>query len=209
MENLNHFPLDWGVATFTPSGHGESGDRHAVITSAEKAVVGVVDGLGHGNDAAAAAKVAVRALEENADQPIISLLNRCHESLRPTRGVVMDVAFLNSRDNTLTWLGVGNVQGVLYRAHGAAKPRYEYLLPCRGVVGSQFERPIASLLPISPGDTLIFSTDGVYNDFTVEAELALVPNASPQRVAERVIARYAKGTDDALVLVARYRGSKA
>ncbi|PYV19016.1 MAG: stage II sporulation protein E (SpoIIE) [Acidobacteria bacterium] len=185
MEDLDHFPLDWGVRTFTLPGQSESGDLHVVKTSAAKAMVGVVDGLGHGDAAAAAAKVAVRALLEYADEPIISLLNRCHENLRATRGAVMNVAFLNSRENTLTWLGVGNVQGVLYRAGGL--------------------EPMASLLAISPGDTLIFSTDGVHSDFALSADLALSLSASPQSIADRIIARHVKGTDDALALVARYR----
>src|SRR5436190_8118381 len=205
MEDLDHFPLDWGVRTFTLPGQSESGDLHVVKTSAAKAMVGVVDGLGHGDAAAAAAKVAVRALLEYADEPIISLLNRCHENLRATRGAVMNVAFLNSRENTLTWLGVGNVQGVLYRAGGLEKPAHVFLLPCKGVVGDKFERPMASLLAISPGDTLIFSTDGVHSDFARSADLALSLSASPQSIADRIIARQVKGTDDALALAARYR----
>jgi phosphoserine phosphatase RsbX len=202
MENLNHFPLDWGVATLTLPGQSESGDRHTVKALTERAVIGVVDGIGHGLEAAAAAKIAAEILERFAHESVIALLNRCQEGLRQTRGAVIGVASFNSKENILTWLGVGNIQGVLFRPNAAP----EFLRQCKGLVGSKIDRLIAMMLPISPGDTLVFSTDGIYDDFAVGAESALFLADSPQKIAERIMARYAKGTDDALVLVARYRG---
>jgi len=46
----------------------------------------------------------------------------------------------------------------------------------------------------------VFTTDGVRSDF-VEG---LTVGESPQRSADRILGQYAKRTDDALVLVARY-----
>lgn len=50
------------------------------------------------------------------------------------------------------------------------------------------------------GDTLIFATDGIRSTFTEE----MIAGGSPQRTADLIFAHYRKGTDDALVLVARY-----
>jgi negative regulator of sigma-B (phosphoserine phosphatase) len=58
------------------------------------------------------------------------------------------------------------------------------------------------VVPLTRGDTLIFSTDGVRPGFAGGVTLA----ESPQEIADRVIAAHAKETDDALVLVARYLG---
>ena len=44
--------------------------------------------------------------------------------------------------------------------------------------------------------------DGIGSGFTRGAE----PRATPQQIAERILAEHGKGTDDALVLVARYLG---
>src|SRR5438093_709986 len=52
------------------------------------------------------------------------------------------------------------------------------------------------------GDTLIFATDGISSEFARGIPWGL----SPQEIANSVCARHFKGTDDALVLVARYRG---
>ena len=54
----------------------------------------------------------------------------------------------------------------------------------------------------SPRGTLIFATDGIRGGF---AE-GLPTDATPQELADHILARHGKGTDDALVLVARYAG---
>src|SRR5207245_2030712 len=84
--------LEWGVATLTLAGQLESGDLHLVREVGGGVLVAVVDGLGHGEEAAAAARLAVTTLDQFAPEPIASLVQRCHEALRGTRGAVMSVA---------------------------------------------------------------------------------------------------------------------
>lgn len=200
METLNR--LKWGVATLTAPGQAESGDRDVVKHLPDGVLVAAVDGLGHGEEAAEAATLAVRVLEAYAQESVLSLVRRCHESLRMTRGVVMSLASFNALDGTMTWLGVGNVEGRLFRADPRASPRYESLLLRGGVVGGQLPMLSASLVPLMPGDTLIFTTDGVRNDFSE----ALAPAESPQHTADHILAHYSRRTDDALVVVARWVG---
>src|SRR2546427_31410 len=78
--------LEWGVATLTLAGQLESGDLHLVREVGGGVLVAVVDGLGHGEEAAAAARLAVTTLDQFAPEPIASLVQRCHEALRGTRG---------------------------------------------------------------------------------------------------------------------------
>jgi len=58
-------------------------------------------------------------------------------------------------------------------------------------------------VPVAPGDLLIFATDGIREGF---AE-GLPTDATPQQLADQILARSGKGTDDALVVVARYAGA--
>ena len=60
------------------------------------------------------------------------LLTRWHETLVRTRGVVMGLASFKAVEGTMTWVGVGNVRGLLLRATGG---RDESLLTRGGVVG--------------------------------------------------------------------------
>lgn len=194
--------IEWGVAALTLPGQAQSGDRHVVQESPNGVLVAAVDGLGHGEDAALAAKAAVAVLEAHSHESLLFLVRSCHESLRMTRGVVLSLAAFNAPEATMTWLGVGNVEGTLFRADSRASPHYESLLLRGGVVGGQLPMLSASIVPVMPGDTLIFATDGIRTDFAQGLTLA----ESPQHTADHILARYAKGTDDALVVVARWVG---
>jgi serine phosphatase RsbU (regulator of sigma subunit) len=196
--------IDWGVASLALPGETQSGDLHFVKQVGTGALVAAVDGLGHGAEAAIAARAAVAALERHATESPVPLIERCHRALHGTRGVVMSVAAFGRPDQSMTWLGVGNVEGLLLRGDGAARPgaARASLVTRGGIVGSELPRLHPVVLPIAPGDTLIFATDGIREGF---AE-GLAPEATPQQLADQILARHGKGTDDALVLVARYVG---
>src|SRR5207247_587433 len=113
----------------------QNGDRQGVVVVARDQGPGIPDvaralqdgystsgGLGHGADAAAAARAAVAALDRHAEESVLPLVQRCHQALAGTRGVVMSVAFFDPSDHAMTWLGVGNVEGVLLYTDPGARP---------------------------------------------------------------------------------------
>jgi len=197
--------VEYGVAKFVLPGQGESGDQHLVCCNRNGILVAAIDGIGHGEAAANAARAAAALLRSSADQPIISLVERCHEKLRATRGVVLSLAFIEPGQGMMTWLGVGNVQGVLMRADAKNGNAQESLLLRAGVVGSQLPALQGTVLPIAQGDTLFLATDGVRSDFS----MALSARENPQRAADRILEHYGSRNDDALVLVARLTGINA
>ena len=192
--------IEWGVASLTMSGQSQSGDRHLVQPYTNGLLVAVVDGLGHGEQAAAAADLAVTTLIKHAPESVIALLGLCHDALRKTRGVVMSLASFNELDRALTWMGIGNVEGMVIRAEGSPHSRHEYLLLRGGVVGAQLPSLGASIIPLMQGDTLVFTTDGIRGGFAKK----LFASDPPQVMADRILAKYSKGSDDALVFVARF-----
>jgi negative regulator of sigma-B (phosphoserine phosphatase) len=200
VETLNTSVLDYGVAQFVLPGQKESGDRHLICCGNAGLLIAAIDGLGHGEEAAHASNVAASILGREPDEPVISLLERCHEKLKLTRGVVLSLAHIDAVHGMMTWLGVGNVQGVLTRGGSKSGSVQELLLLRAGVVGSQLPPLQAAVLPVSRGDTLIFVTDGVRGEFAS----GLAALESPQRAADRILKNYGTGTDDALVLVARF-----
>jgi phosphoserine phosphatase RsbX len=122
--------------------------------------------------------------------------------LRATRGVAMSVAMVNTEDSVLTWIGVGNVEGALL--HREPELPCDKLLLRNGVVGSHLPTLRAEELPIRPGDILTMLTDGL----TSEQPMRVAMDAKIQSVADGILASARKGNDDALVLVARYRGTR-
>ena len=194
--------IDWGVATLMLAGEQESGDLHLIKPVGTGVLVSVVDGLGHGAEAAAAARAAVAALNRHAQESVLPLLQRCHQALAGTRGVVVSVALFDRADGSMTWLGVGNVEGVLLYADSGRRRGRERLVTRGGIVGSELPPLRAEVLAVAPGDTLILATDGIRSGFADD----LAIDGPPQQLADQILARSGKGTDDALVLVARYLG---
>jgi phosphoserine phosphatase RsbX len=194
--------IAWGVAKQASPGEAICGDRSLVKPFAGGVLVAVVDGLGHGQEAGLAAQRAITTLETCPHLSPIGLVTHCHQELKHTRGAVMGLAIYNGNDETLTWLGVGNLQAIMHRADRTEEAREKRLGMCRGVVGYQLPPLRAEVLPVRAGDTLIVATDGIRAEF---AEQGI--SGSPQEIADRILSQYAKGMDDALVLAARYQGA--
>jgi hypothetical protein len=112
----------------------------------------------------------------------------------------MSFAKLNSPDNMMAWLGVGNIEVLLLKADGKPKISRERLLLRGGTLGYQLPPLRESVIPFMPGDTLIFVTDGIRGGF----EEGIKPDDMPQQIADSIMAQFNRGTDDALVLVVRY-----
>jgi phosphoserine phosphatase RsbX len=204
MEGISESVIEVGVAGLTLPGESTSGDRHVFEPFSGGVLLAAVDGIGHGNEAAMAAEKACAILRAHASEPVIVLAERCHGGLRSTRGVVMGLAAFDTVHNLLTWLGIGNVQGVLRRFGLPIDGTEESLLLRAGMVGSQLPPLRASVLPVARGDTLILATDGVQSGFSCRIASAM----APQRAAQAILDSSSKGTDDALVLVARYQGCR-
>ena len=194
--------IEWGVARGAIPGEPESGDSHVVKAFPMGTLVAVVDGLGHGADAAAAARAATATLEHHAREPVVALIERCHHALTQTRGAVMSLASLNSRTGTMTWIGVGNVEGILLYVDPAGRPARTSLVTRGGIVGRELPPLRAVDVPVSAGNILLFASDGIKAGFADRLPF----DASPQQLADQIFASHNKGTDDALVLVARYLG---
>jgi phosphoserine phosphatase RsbX len=192
--------LEWGIAGRPMPGETESGDNCVVCPVPGGAVLAVVDGLGHGPEAAAAARDAIAVLEAHRQDSLLTLVKRCHDALRRTVGVVITLAAFSSENNLLTWLAVGNVKGVLIRADVLARPARDWVLERGGVVGHQLPPLRASAVAVVPGDLLILATDGIRSQFADRLD----PDRRPQEIALDILAADARPSDDALVLVVRF-----
>lgn len=190
--------IDCGVAARPMPGQTESGDRHVVADVHDGALVAVMDALGHGPEAKEAAQIAADTVETYAREPATVLFQRCHERLARTRGVVMSVGTFHRR-GTLTWLGLGNVDGVLVHPQPDGAGRCDWLLVRSGVLGARLPLLRPSIVRVAHADTLYMATDGVRLD---AADLG--SRDRPQRIADGILHRHAIENDDALVLVARY-----
>jgi len=193
--------LELGIAGSVAPGQRVSGDLEVVhyYDRGGGVLVAAIDGIGHGEEAAASARLAADTILRHPQENLAGLLMRCHVTLRGTRGVVLSIASIDLRQATLSWLGVGNVVGVVFHANGHATAREE-LLVRPGVLGyGDLPALHASAIPLRPRDTLIFATDGINRHFSE----GLAFGASAQPLADYIMAHHSQRNDDALVVVAR------
>jgi negative regulator of sigma-B (phosphoserine phosphatase) len=191
----------WAVAGAPMLEGTESGDAHVMKQAPEGVLAAAIDGVGHGTEAADAARIAVATLSSSPHEDTVSLMWRCHEALKQTRGVVMTLAFI-SPSGAVTWVGVGNIEGVIFRCDTAGRVRSNHVVLRGGVVGHRLPPLRAESLTMLPHDTMVLATDGIRPEFADD----FVPGEEPQAIADGILAHYRKGTDDALVLVVRCVG---
>ena len=197
------FPvLEWGWAGAALDG-GESGDLHVIVPLPDGALLAVIDGLGHGPEAAHAASEAASILKAHAALSVDELVARCHEALRKTRGAVMSLVALDARSAKIDWVGVGNVEGLLFHTDALGRRTHEAISTRGGVLGYRLPPLHVRTVPIYPRDVLVLASDGIRAEFSAEIE----PEWPPQAIADWVLGRYGRASDDALVLVARYLGA--
>jgi len=180
-------------------GEARSGDLAVFVPTASGALSCVIDGLGHGPEAAHAAELCADVVREHAEAPAKELMLACHERLVETRGVVMTVAWFDLERSTVSWAGVGNVDARL--VHSGPDLREDVALVFGGVLGYRMPNVRAATMPLERGDVLVMITDGI------EAAIspALSGGGAAQTLADRIFAMHGKGSDDALVVVIRYR----
>ena len=200
-------PLEWAVAGRPLPGEDVSGDAWvACDTGGNSALFAVIDGLGHGADAAVAAQRAVAVITDNSGEPVDVLMLLCHEALTDTRGAAISLSIIRFDDPVLHWASIGNVSSSLVAiAPGGLETRAAALLT-GGIVGYRMPSIVVPpAVPIKTGDLLIMASDGISGEHVD----AVDPTKSEELIAAEILARRARSTDDAVALVARYRGTAA
>lgn len=191
--------LDRGVAGVAHVGEARSGDLAVFVPTAAGGLACVIDGLGHGPEAADAAELCAEVVRANAEVGARELMAACHQALLTTRGVVMTVAWFDLERAQLSWAGVGNVDARLVRS--GPEQREDVALVFGGVLGYRMPQVRAATMALERGDVLVMITDGI--DPAISS--ALASGGAAQALADRILVSHGKGTDDALAVVVRYR----
>lgn len=203
MAVLKTRSVEWASAFLTVPGQVVCGDKHLIADVPEGTLVAVVDGIGHGEDAAEVADQALAIVNQYKSETLPELARRCDEALRGTRGVAMVLAAFNAEDRSVTWLGIGNVAGRIQRRAPSPQHPHETLLQRPGLVGDQrLPRLQTASVRINRGDVLVLATDGVDPGFVESIDTG----DHVEQIAETVLASHSTQSDDALVFVIRYLG---
>ena len=188
----------YGAVNVPLGGVGLSGDAWAVTTEGRLAAL-LVDGLGHGDAAAAAAQAAVTVFNQRPLTDPEDFLRQAHDAMRATRGAVAAVCLIDQQDDRLTSAGVGNI--VQQVVHGDQR---QHLVSHPGTLGTYFPAPRVRVQHCRwpPGATLIMTSDGIRSGWNLSAYPGLLLH-DPAVIAAVLHRDFARTTDDACVLVVR------
>ncbi len=175
-------------------GSPHCGDQGACWANDGKVTLCLADGLGHGEDAEKAARTAMDYVAGHCDAPLAELFAGCDEALYRTRGVAMGIIIIDHEAGTLTHAGVGNTRAVVV---GDETTRLD---STAGIVGAGYGRLVPEAVPFMADDLVVMVTDGIKQRFDF-ADCAEMGGTDLQRLAEKILEDWSRGTDDAAVLV--------
>jgi phosphoserine phosphatase RsbX len=194
--------LEWAAAARVRPGERVPGDLALIATSRAGTLIAAADGLGHGPAAARAAHAALREAWLSPAADIAAITRSCHRALRSTRGAALSLGIVARARRSLTWLGVGNVEGRVLRTTPGGRSAPESLLLASGLPGRDLPEVSPKTVSLERGDLVIFATDGVDRCFADDLDVS----GSTAEIAERIMRHHWKANDDALSVVARYLG---
>jgi len=172
------------------------GDAAYTHEDEERALLAVVDGLGHNIQAARAAEAATACLEACKSLSLDALLSAVEQALSATAGAALTLAVIYKGRGLLEVCGIGNVVLQLATPH-----KLYHFSGHPGIAGAGPAICKKDAFPYQPGDLVVMYTDGIRSAFSA-AELAHIQYPDPQRIAQRILREYARPNDDALALVA-------
>lgn len=189
--------MDIGTAQLPAEGETVCGDAMRIIHRNTQTLFVVVDGLGHGPHAAAAATAFCEYVETHVDEALDIMLQGADRAVSSTRGAAALIARVDKRAATIDVAGVGNV---LLRSWSKEKIQP---LPMRGVLGRGIRNVRVFRYGLVAGDLFTLYSDGISGSFDIDA----IKTQSAPIIARSILAGYRKSHDDATCVVARYLGA--
>jgi len=183
------------------AGEDVSGDDWAVHHHARGCSIFLVDGLGHGVAASDAAREAVLAFRDNPNATAVDCMEAIHARLRSTRGAAAALATIDSGAGTLSFLGVGNIAGLVTDGQGCRN-----LVSMAGTMGHNVRVLRAFSYPWTPQSSLILHSDGVSGRWDLGSYPGLMQRV-PMIAAAVLYRDRSRAKDDATVVVARESGA--
>jgi anti-sigma regulatory factor (Ser/Thr protein kinase) len=132
------------------------GDGWHLRAQGHSVVVTLIDGLGHGLQAADAAQAGVTAVAESASFDAPGLIGALHAGMSGTRGGAAAVASVDTQAGSIQFAGIGNISATLCEpttSRGMASHP--------GIVGVQFRKAQPFHFDAPAGTLLVMHSDGL------------------------------------------------
>jgi negative regulator of sigma-B (phosphoserine phosphatase) len=190
--------LDYFLAKRPLINENACGDAGIIREFDDKVFIGIIDILGHGEEAHELAIICVAFLEKNYRQDLIETMEGLHEHIKGSRGAVAGFCLLDLKTGELEYVGLGNITA---RKFGSNKIN---IVPRSGIVGYTMPTLRKETMKLHDGDVLILHTDGVRENFDLEDYPKLLGD-NAEIIATHIINQFGRQEDDAACIALRYQ----
>jgi anti-sigma regulatory factor (Ser/Thr protein kinase) len=187
--------LESGAVCLPMTGEEVPGDAWSLEVSADYRTILVVDGLGHGPNAARAARAATEAFAAHPSATPGALMHICHGALAATRGAAGAAARVELAKKHGSFAGVGNIAGRVEMPGGRRQ-----LVSHSGTLGHVMRRVQEFEFDFPAGALLILHSDGLATRWSGEDYPGLLAK-HPGLIAGVLYRDHNRGTDDVTVVV--------
>lgn len=189
-------PWETGIVTRSRRFAPANGDAFVLRESQNQLLVGVIDGLGHGEPAQQAAMAAQQYIQSHAGLELDKIFRGVSRACRATRGVVMALALFKS-PSQLSFASIGNIE-----VRAWTRGERLYFLPQRGILGLNEPDVVVHNFRWQPGWLLVMHTDGLRSQWQW-TDFPGLERESAQSAATRLMRSLASEDDDATVVTLR------
>jgi anti-sigma regulatory factor (Ser/Thr protein kinase) len=186
-----------GVLCVPMLGEQICGDDWRIATKQRRLSLMVVDGLGHGAGAATSAAAATAVFAHVEDAAPAVALARFDQATRGTRGTALSFVSIDESARTLSFGGVGNVDGRVLSDDGTGTT---HLVPQNGIVGHTMPTVRGVTVQWPAGGRLVLHSDGISARWRMETYPGLMAT-HPALMAGVIFRDFARERDDATILV--------
>jgi len=170
------------------------GDQCAYWTNEDTTLLCMIDGLGHGEDAEIAAKLALSFIANNLSEPLLDIFKECDIALHGTRGAAMMLCEISHKDENIHYAGIGNIHGRVIHKESRSLACYP------GIIGGGYQHLQIETIPMQSKSIIIMASDGVQESFEL-TNYSLTLRKNSKKLSKQIIKDWSIPTDDAGVIV--------
>ncbi len=175
-------------------GFKSNGDAYFIKRYEDSAIVAVVDGIGHGDKASEASKMALKVIEDKYRDDLDQIVLTMHRKLHGSRGCVVGIVRMN-KEGKIEYIGVGNIRAQIYTTE-----MYKRLVSFDGLLGSNVRTLRTDRLTLSTPCLIVLHSDGVASFNFDDKRIVYRP---VMEIAKEAFEKNKKSSDDATLLIAR------
>lgn len=186
--------VDYAMVSRPCYGEVVSGDGAIYHPLSSGTLIGIIDILGHGQEAHELARFSEKWFDKHLSSDVASLMQALHLELKSSRGSAITLAYVTGNEITVT--GVGNT--ILY----CVGEQVTSFVAQPGIVGSNFPRLRPVTASVQPGNMLILTTDGI-SEHIDSSQLISRSRMSARQLVNGLLNDYGKMYDDATCMAMR------